>query len=425
MEKEVVNPEQQKLKTIRTPEQPVEPPKPNIKGNRKFTTLISVFFVLLFVGAGIGGYYYQVRQSQPVELASNDNIIRLTPTPWPTPTPTFHTGDYKLVRTTQDGEQILAYFKPDDRNKIIRWQDYIFYDRDRNDDIKELMAHNLKTGETTNIFKEGGGQLSLDDLQVVDNTLYFSVAGYLAPGREYWLDLPPTDIDPTLLIKTSNPKIVQISGHYFVKGGEGDACWGDADYSLLDINTKEVVPMVESHIGCSEGNQYFGIDNQDRFIMAYHNGEYEVSNYFESIVGVPILNPDTEEGIIAKQDMPEQVDGVVLLEDGQTLILTGKEIYTFNIVTKQLAKVADRPKDFDPYFIKKASENSICYGDSISDIYTKLTFVTGQLSTDAEDCQNPARGKTPLPYEQSQENAALKLFDSLNLPSNYKFVKKS
>lgn len=267
----------------------------------------------------------------------------------PKPTPTRanqpFTQSWHLERTVNGKTETLGIFSDSYDQNLLRWGDYLFYANQNYSNDSHLYSLNLKSGENKLIYDQSArndfppekfDSRYINDLQVIDNTLYFSVGGYMTSSADFAVPLPPVTGIKKLSDTDSIYHKTKINDLYFIVDGFGDACFGGGSYSLVDFKTKKVTKIVDSVSGCSEGEEYIGMDNSDRLIMAGHHS-YEPIIY-DYILAVPLANPSTKVGLIAKQNMPTNINKVWYFKDKNQLVLEGIENYIFDLQTNQLTK---------------------------------------------------------------------------------------
>ena len=327
-----------------------------------------VLVILLVLGATGRNYYlYKISKVQNSRQTSSAPT-GITPPISRTNTQTFSKKWYFQKKINSDVETIFTL--PDlYNNQIVRWNDYLFYGSGEYTSNVQVFSYNLKAGELQTIYDQGSrndlGQgrnnRYVSDMQILNDTLFFSIGGYLTSGATYYLSLPPMG-QTQKLANSTNGKIEFIKGRYWIVSGEGDACLGFRHYSLLDLVTKKVTEIADSVTGCIEGEEYISIDKRDRMILAFHTAETgeggdEGNGIYQYVIAVPIANPNMKEGVIAKQNMPAGITAMNYLEDTDQLVLYGKESYVFDLSSQALTKTNAPPKP-TPLVVQQSSDKT-------------------------------------------------------------------
>jgi len=240
---------------------------------------------------------------------------------------------------------------------ILQWEDWLFYTTTLDNSV-QINEYNFKSEKLDTLYDlrqhtkefEGRGKgfpSELADIKIIDRTLYFSLGGYLAPGAIFWMDLPPAS-KPQKLTDSSNGVVAYWKNRYWVVGGEGDACGGFMDYSLVDLIQKKVTHIASSTVGCFDGEGYIEIDKRDRMIMAFHttgtgDGGDNDSGIYKYVIAIPLDNPAIKEGVIAKQNMPAEITDIRYSKDADQLFLYGKQKYIFDFLSNSIQKVDELP----------------------------------------------------------------------------------
>lgn len=277
-------------------------------------------------------------------------------------------GQFQIVHSLCDNCAI------DYVEHVKQWNNWLFYPDSTKDDI-QIKGYNLEADEIKIIYSlkeneadfQGRGKglpREISDIQVINNTLFFSLGGYLTASAMYWVDLPPSAEPQKIASECRNAKITPLKGHYFVISGEGDSCGGFRDYSLLDLETKEVTYIATSELGCAEGEEYIDIDKRDRMILAFHTpdsitGWPGEEKRYQYVVAVPLSNPSLREEIITKEEMPPGITSIKYLEDSDQLLLLGEYLYDFSL---QLIRGADMPiiiPTISPEIKKEISKDNV------------------------------------------------------------------
>lgn len=403
---------------------PIEPtPQPSPTKNKKpllITGLIITVVLLAFGATFLLLKSQKTQRNQEVSIPTTPSVTQ--------PPQVYRSKNLVLKRKTDQGWDTLYTFPESGDQRIIRWNDMLFYGNSGYGSKVELFSHDLQTGVTETVFEKETTRQYISDLQVIDKTLFFSIGGYLAGGATYWLNLPPSGT-PKQLTESSNGKIEKMNNRYWIIGGEGDACWGVTNYSLIDLNTKIVTPVATSTSGCYEGEEYIDIDKRDRMLLSFHTPDFGGSDgkpdegIYQYVIAVPLSNPKAKAGVISKQDMPVGITDIKYFENKDSLILSGKGLYVFDFETNKLSKILDITDSWFRSKIDSWTNNSICLSKLNNDKteVAEINTDTKQLNENASNCQiKPS--PTPQSYQQTQDEGNQKLIKSLNLPSNYELV---
>lgn len=270
---------------------------------------------------------------------------------------------------------------------VEQWNNWLFYPVFAEDDI-QIKGYNLEADEMKTIYSlkenaadfQGRGRdlpTHISDMQIIDNTLFFSFGGYLARGATFLVDLTSV-AKPRKIADAPNAKIVFWEDRYWIIGGEGDGCAGFTDYSLVDLAAKEASHVATLEVGCEGGEKYIGIDKKNRMIVAFctwppppfgREEEGDEEEKCQYVIAIPLSNPSLEEGVIAKQEMPADISAIEYLEDSDQLLLVGKggEEYLYDFSSKLITKV-DTPVPTpipSPGVYEKLFENKI--NDTVED----------------------------------------------------------
>ncbi|MCX6792107.1 MAG: hypothetical protein NT149_03670 [Candidatus Gottesmanbacteria bacterium] len=309
--------------------------------------------LIVFVVSGAGLYFYEVKTLQQNKSTKIQTNTTTNPTTAQVNQQQYKEKNWSLRRVTKIATDTILTL-PDRENQIVHWGDYLFYGSGDYSSNVQVYSYNFKIGEKKTIYNQesrndlGSGRNNryVSDMQVLNNTLFFSIGGYMTSGATFWMTLPPAG-QPQILTGGANGKIQYWKDRYWLINGEGDACWGGTSYSLIDLATKKVTEIASSNSGCMEGEEYVDIDKRNRMILAFHTagtGEGEAgSGIYQYVIAVPLSNPTMKEGVIAKQDMPAGITSVTYLADTDQLLLTGKEKYLFDFSSKMITKTEISP----------------------------------------------------------------------------------
>lgn len=369
------------------------------------------------------GTYYYLLTSAELEIPA-----QVIPSPKP---------EEKLIikRITPTGEEIVYKKGKYDEHKILKWQNYLFFEPVFGYSAKEkLVRYNLDTGKTDIVYSENSTRRYLNYIQLIDNTLYFSVAGYLAGADTFWLD-SPTSTPQKLIYKEQfgGSRIDFEYGRYWLKGGEGDACWGIGTYALFNPKTKIITPVATSYSGCGEGEEFIAIDSKDRMIMSYHKNKegskYPDEQIYEYVVAIPLDSPTNKQYLITKENMPTGIRGIKYSSESGQLALAGSELYLFDLGSVQLKKIVDFPNNWIGVKIYNWKNNQLClssefFSSSDKKETSNVNLADHTIQKDTSYCNEDVEQKQQeqISYEEKKNKEIENLISKLNLPDNYKIV---
>ncbi|MEI6533633.1 MAG: hypothetical protein WCO06_07420 [Candidatus Roizmanbacteria bacterium] len=300
-----------------------------------FVISVAVFFVIeLYIGY------------------NNQTSIRNTQitNPYTTISQPRKNGTRWALKKIMNGKEEIVFSFPENINKIVRWGDLLIYGSESYTSNVQLFSLNIRTGErktiydqsSRNDFTNGRNSRYVSNIQILQNTLYFSIGGYLTTGALFSINLPPTS-EPIKLSDGANNNIQYWKNRYWIMNSEGDACWGNKNYSLIDLVSKKVTNIVTSKVGCIEGEEMIDIDKRNRMILAFHTagsgeGDEDSNGMYQYIIAILLSNPQNKEGVIAKQNMPANIRSIVYLNESDKLLLVGNEKYLFDFATNSITK---------------------------------------------------------------------------------------
>lgn len=383
----------------------------NEKGN--LTIVLGVILILIILGIS----YFVFNLTKKGRPSSTPDTTQ--------PRTEYKSKNLVLNKKTDNGSEVIFSFPESGDKRVIRWNDFLFYGSQGYGEKVELFSHNLKTGETKTVYEEESRNRYISDLQAIDNTLFFSVGGYLAGGATYWINLPPTG-KPQKLTDSANGRIEFMNNRYWLIGGEGDSCWGTTNYSLLNINTKRITPVATSNVGCTEGEEFIGIDKRERMLLSFHvsnlasTPEQESLGIYKNIVAVPLTNPSVKTEVISKQEMPVGINTIKYSEQQDKLLLFGNAVYIYDFSTNKLNKVLDVPKDWLFAEVQSWQDDLVCLTESKNQKNIGVNLTTKQINENNSCVLNFS--PSPKPYKEIEEAQNRELIKKLDLPLNYEFV---
>ena len=448
---------QEQLETIPSnlKNKPVSPREPI---NSKIHFLILIFLLLILI-TGISilikPLIGQVNQSQPkVTTEKQLPNITLIPTVAISQAP-VEPKEWVLQRKGDEKKEVLTipvenkYLVEinEEIPKIVRWKDFLFFSnfKERNDGSNEVLvkSYNLDSGETEIVFsqdefKNNFGDTwqptELSDIKLFNDMLFFSLAGegsiaaYPERGGIFAFDLPALQ-KPVIISKMDSATFISLKNYNFIYRALGAECGGTESYSLLDIQSKKINGVINSNVGCAEGDEYVDIDKRDRMILSFHSGGSSELPY-ESVVAVPLSNPEIKTEIIAKQNMPGVIKTLFYSEGQDQLLLLGKTAYVYDFSSGVINKIVDIPDDWEiprrtrwmgqvwPNYIWK--EDIVCipvgHYDRPKD-GNEINLRTKEIKKESDFCKSIYSSPTPAP-----QNKLKTYLDNLNLPPNYELV---
>lgn len=412
--------------------------------NKGFINFFIVLGFLFLIVVGSGAVYLFKARNMPVSQSPAARpLSQITPQPLRELLPTKSVSSKKIKyvlerKLESSAEEIFDIFNIAYLD-ILRWKNLlIFSDGGQNDNKYppqiEIKVHNIDTGETdiifdSNVYKDQFDPTKnppdhLSDLMVIDDTLYFSLGGYLLDGAVFWLDLPPSG-KPKKLISIKNGSVTKLRDWYFVIGGEGDSCWSERDFYLLDPGTKSAKKVISSKSGCNYGEEYLGLTKDGKVIMAYHGslGDDPSQGDYEYVTTVDIFNPNSKNTIVGKEQMPSKINGMLYSEDRDQLLMIGSEIYLYNFTGGVLNKIVNVPKGVKLYFIENNwVQDKVCLDGEKGSTYNKyeLDLSLKKITQPGLTCNTVS---SPAPEKKDFEKLE-QVINLLNLPLNYQLIEK-
>lgn len=296
---------------------------------------------------------------------------------------------YSIVRQIDGEERVLYEFSQSVDPKVDLWKDNLITGKYEYAHPVDVYIYNFATNEEKLLFHlEQSDPKAVGDLtqiKVIGDKLFVSIGGYLVIGATYMIDLNTGE--QVKIGDTRNANIVNFKNYFWLLEGEGDACWGFTKFWLLDPLTGKLTFIAQSNVGCQPGEQYIGIDNRERMLLANHtafgsgygNSSKNPDEMFTYIIAIPISNPKIKEGIIAVEEMPSDIKDVSFLQATDQILLLGQnKNYIYDLATRKFEEISNIPE----------------YDDS------KYSFMSEKSSSPEE------------------------MFEGLDLPNDFKLVKK-
>jgi hypothetical protein len=335
-----------------------------------------------------------------------------------------------IKRSTPSGEEIVYSRAKNDDHKIRRWYNYLFFEPVSGYSANEkLVRYNLDTGQKDVVYSEDNHKRYLNYLEIIDDTLFFSVSGYLAGADTFWLETPESDPQKIKYDgQFGGDRIDYRYGRYWLMGSGGDGCGGVVIYALFNPKTKTATYITTSYMGCATGEEFIAMDFENRLIMSFHNmkegGNFSDPQFYLNIIAIPINNPSGKVTLVPEELMPGDIRGIKYSSESGQLALAGDELYLFDIQIQQMQKIIDLPNDWINVYMYNWKNNRICLSEEINN-YTKRIMVNlanGSVEQGAGYCADDfERTSQPqMSFEENKQKDLTELTSKLKLPSSYK-----
>lgn len=306
-----------------------------------------------------------------------------------TPSPTPY-QNLVIKKASPAGDEVIYSRNLETEHHIILWGHYLFFDAFQpGQEIDTVYRYNLTTGKKDAVYTVDSNkthQRSVTNMQLFENSLFFTTSGYLAGSDIFWLATPEASIQKlNYSEKYGLGKIIydQIHNRYWLTGGEGDSCWGTENFALLDMKSKRVTPVITTSEGCSSGESFVALDNQDRMLVSYHQTKEGAlspnEQVFLSLVAIPIASPSHKYTLLDKVSMPKQTYAIKYSSEGGQLALAGETgLYIYHLDSGQLNKILefteDMKKNLIEYGLSHWIQNTICFSGFLSSNGEKYNY---------------------------------------------------
>lgn len=303
----------------------------------RFIPIFALITVVIAISVGV--YFW--KQSETKQL--KDKQLQTSKILSPTPSRVSLVTGYVLTLPNGSAVEIN-----DNTSKFVTWHEWLFAGVGYYSD-QFVYAFNMQTGEVKKLFENNNVKQGISDITIVDNKLLVSVGGYLAGGGLYRLNLPPDSQAAKLVTDSSNGEVVKIDGQYWLRDGEGDACWGYTTYSLLNTNTYKTTEIATDGEDCDgSGTRILSLNYQQSAIVAEKVGDTTVSNSEEqnnrvtytSIYQVRYDSPKQKINLISIKTMPKGITSAEYDSSIKKIILKStSDTFFFDPTTKELTRV--------------------------------------------------------------------------------------
>lgn len=269
---------------------------------------------------------------------------------------------------------------------------------------------------------------------------------HMAGSDIFWLSSPddaPHKLDYESQSGFGAHKIVYEHGRYWLIGGVCTDYGCTTNYYLFNPKDKTTLKMIASEEGYSDGEEYIGVDQEDRMIIAYHENNLNDTldrNYsgigdplYKYIYALPIDNSNNKVNLLTKDKMPSNVHSIKLFPKSNKIILIGEEVNLFDLNSLNITKILSLPEEWilEGYHrtnIYNVVDNIFCISKELSDsqeyddINFQINVQDGSVERNSQYCQMRLEER-PIDKKFNYDRTGMileKLKSELNLPSNYK-----
>ena len=239
--------------------------------------------------------------------------------------------------------------------KVLRWNNLILCPIQ---DKKELSkgnvykVYNLDTGIVSDIQVKNINVNYLEAIRIINNNLLLVVSQKHEPYQKLYFTKLPSDGNLKNIafpIKKNGGDGTEIwlwnDYDFILKGGEADVGWGAGIYKFNDSDEK-ITYLRDISGGQFNGDSLLGKTLDGKLLFSSHewmNGDVEYKDLF--LTGQDGITQ--QENILSKNDMPQKVNGVDLLETDDIVLLKGINfIYPFDIKNKKIGRKIEIPENW-------------------------------------------------------------------------------
>jgi hypothetical protein len=337
---------------------------------------------------------------------------------------------------TEAGNPILVFSLPfSEREPIIKWNNWLIYEE--NKDIyrynidtykKDLLidTHELFADKDENVRDDYNyvDDVQISDLTIIENDLYVSYSMYLNKPGTYWISLEEPS-SPQKLYDSRNAVIRHIYERYWLIGGEGDACWHQSDYSLLDPENKTIQYTLEygNPDTCFIGEDVLLITNDDQIITEVYTGRENTSGQqLTSLRSASVTDTSQTINLIDLTTISPPLLNCIVDESTESIYCSSTStLYRFELTSRALVPLTSYTDAYDNVYLRSADQDGICvivYTEG-EQPYLLIESGTGDiLEIDSPTCHNK------YPSYTNEVNLWVKQqlserFDQFELPDEY------
>ena len=392
--------------------------KPSRK--KRLKLLFYLCLLILFIGL----IYYFL--SEKDRLHTENYQVKISPTPHQR---TYKENTLVLQRKSSDGKEKIASFSYGPEVLLGKWNNLLFLSTFNNEGNAQIVSHNTTTGKSDVLYEVGDG-LTIMDIDVIDDTLFFSTGAYLREGGMYSLQLPPKGT-PQKLDNLPRGSIAFEHSRYWIIGGFGDGCGGSRAHYLFNPKTKTATHVVTTFEGCLDGESYLGVDKKDRMLLSYHGGmvEFDRGIFYSSLSAVSLKTLEKTQ-LLTDVTMPKHTVAVGYFEEQNKVLILGDNLYALDLASDSLEELVKLPANFtkNNYSLESWSSDRVC----LRALYSSDKYILISLNKRSSDATTiDTSGGSCVPtgnpndeYERQTDKKLQEFRYSLKLPSSYELVKE-
>lgn len=389
----------------------------DIKDIKSFITSNKLQFLLLIFIILVVFFLVFISVTKNKKEISNHNSIQSTESKSESNLPSKSSetkSESDNITLIKDKQKILSISK----NLVfpVIWRDYIFYQKSEDNGYTgHLMSYNFVTEKYNTLYSNTKNR-NIGDIDVIYDTLYFSVHGFVSVEPSFYIDLTSSDLKPIKYSEGVFQQLDKYGDKYLISQGFGDGGHSFATYSLLDTISKKINKIADfSYSEDSEDNtSYLGVDARNRLIFEsfFPLINEELNPKIKSIYSVSMDNNHNKKTLF-NFNITDNYIYSIMSSDSNSLILMGDNLTILDLSTDKVSKKVSLSENIREYHISHADSKDICFKGSVTDS-PKMVF---NINSDVS------------PVNDSSNKCGLLLGNKLDkkiskyvLPSGYKFV---
>jgi hypothetical protein len=307
---------------------------------------------------------------------------------------------HKLMKKHKSGDETI--FLMDEYDRLAEWGDWLFLGDvayGDNNDYAKVLAYNMETEEkkvlldveTQKFYKETRFQLSqyVNQLEVIDNKLFITLGGYMMEGGVYYVDLEKGLDSLNFVGQARNPTVEKIDDTYIVFAGEGDACYSESVFYVINEKMDELVKKLEVKDDCGASQRVVGREGSKVYVADLElKSEAEFESLHKQIYMIDLVHSQGLGMFINDEQMPSDVTRVVI-KDGKAL-LYGYNMHVYDEKLQKMTKISvptavpyHPDKGYAPLIFEGYYEGNICLDSSIL-----VDLTTNSIDLLEEECRD-------------------------------------